>query len=320
MPERLDLSVLIVSYNTRELLAACLRSLPRALAGHTYEAIIADNASADGSVAMLQSDWPEVRVIQMGSNTGFARATNRAMAQARGRYVLLLNSDAEALPGSLDVLIDFMDSAPMAGVAAPQLLNTDLTDQGTARAFPTPAAALFGRKALFTRLWPTNPWAQRYMIGRQQAGSEPFRVDWVSGACFMVPRSVVERVGPLDEGFFMHWEDADWCHRISGVGYGVYCVPRARVVHHEGQSERVFGGAGPRRRPGRPPWLVWVFHRSAYRYFVKYHAPQRWNPLRMVAALALAARAGMIIAANELSIPHPARSAQRQAAPVPRLR
>jgi GT2 family glycosyltransferase len=300
MTSRPDLSILIVSYNTCDLLARCLASLPQACAAHSYEVIVADNASADGSVAMLRRDWPDVTVVEMGSNTGFARATNRAMALAQGRHYLLLNSDTEALSGSLDDLIAFLDTSPAAGVAAPQLLNTDLTDQGTARAFPTPAAALFGRKALLTRLFPRNPWARRYMVGRERTGTAPFRVDWVSGACLMVPRRVVEQVGPLDEGFFMHWEDADWCQRIAQVGLGVYCVPEARVVHHEGQSERMFGGATPRRKPGRPPRLVWVFHQSAYRYFVKHHAPQAWNPVRPIAAILLAARAALIIAANEL--------------------
>jgi GT2 family glycosyltransferase len=300
MTPRPDLSVLIVSYNTCDRLARCLASLPKACAEHSYEVIVADNASADGSLAMLRRDWPDVAVVEMGSNTGFARATNRAMGQAQGRYVLLLNSDTEALPGSLDVLIAFLEATPSAGVAAPKLLNADFTDQGTARAFPTAASALFGRKALLTWVFPQNRWARRYMIGRHRHSTAPFRVDWVSGACLVVPRAVVERVGSLDEGFFMYWEDADWCRRISGAGFSVYCVPQARVIHHEGQSERVFGGAAPRRKPGRPPRLVWVFHQSAYRYFAKYHAPQVWNPLRPIAAIALAGRAALIIATNEL--------------------
>jgi hypothetical protein len=114
----------------------------------------------------------------------------------------------------------------------------------------------------------------------------------------MVRREVVERVGPLDEGFFMHWEDADWCHRIKDAGWAVYTVPSAEVVHHEGQSERRYGGVDRRRQVGRPPRLCWEFHRSAYRYFVKHHASHPLNPLRWVAAAALMGRAGVIIAAN----------------------
>jgi GT2 family glycosyltransferase len=300
MATRVDLSILIVSYNTRDLLSACIASLPDAVGKYQHEVIVADNASQDDSVEMLRRDWPGVRVVEMGGNTGFGRATNRALTMANGRHYLLLNSDTIALPGSLASLIEFLDATPEAGVAAPRLLNTDLTDQGTARAFPTPAAALFGRKSLLTRLFPNNPWARRYMLRHHQSETEPYSVDWVSGACMMVPRPVVDLVGALDERFFMHWEDADWCHRIGDAGYGVYCVPHARVVHHEGQSEKAYGAAR-RQRIGRPARLVWVFHQSAYYYFTKHHAPQPWNPLRLIAALGLGARAGAIIAANAVN-------------------
>ncbi len=293
-----DLSILIVSYNTRDLLSACLASLHDAVGSCTYEVIVADNASSDGSVAMLRSDWPEVVVVEMGANTGFGRANNAAMAQASGRYVLLLNSDTQAFPGSLELLVRFMDEHPEAGVAAPRLLNADLTDQGTARSFPSAGAALFGRKALLTRLFPNNPYARRYMLRDRQSDTEPYRVDWVSGACMMVPRAIIDQVGTLDERFFMHWEDADWCRRIGAAGYCVYCVPRARVVHLEGQSERSYGGVTRPRRSGRPARLVWVFHQSAYYYFTKHHAPQPWNPLRFAVAAGLMGRAAAIIVAN----------------------
>lgn len=285
-----DLSILIVNFNTRDLLSACLRSVAATVRRHTWEVIVADNASADGSVAMLRRDWPEVKVIETGANLGFARANNKALAVAQGRYLLLLNSDTEVLPDALDELVGFMDAHPAAGVAAPHLLNSDLTDQGTARAFPSPLAVLFGRKSLLTRLFPDNPWSQRYLVGRQHRGNEPFRVDWVSGACLMVRREAVERAGPLDEQFFMYWEDADWCRRIGNAGYAVYCVPSARVVHHEGQSSK-----------GRSAFLVVVFHRSVYHYFTKHHAPQRLHPLRLLAAAGLTGRALSIIAADRVT-------------------
>lgn len=285
-----DLSVLIVNFNTRELLAACLRSVVATVRRHRYEIIIADNASADGSVAMLRRDWPQVTVIETGGNLGFARANNKALAAAQGRYCLLLNSDTEVLPDALDTLVDFMDAHPAAGVVAPQLLNSDFTDQGTARAFPSAAAVLFGRKSLLTRLFPDNPWSRRYLLGRQRRGDEPFRVDWVSGACLMVRREAVEQVGPLDEHFFMYWEDADWCRRIGNAGYAVYCVPAARVVHHEGQSSK-----------GRSARLVVVFHQSVYHYVTKHHAPHPLHPLRPLAAVGLAGRAAAILAVGRLS-------------------
>src|SRR4051812_27336172 len=131
MTRPLDLSILIVSFNTRDFLAACLSSIPSAVGSYAHEVIVADNASSDDSVAMVRRDWPTVRLIEMGSNTGFARATNTAMGASTGRCVLLLNSDTELMPGSLARLVEFLDQNPTAGVAAPQLLNSDLTDQGT---------------------------------------------------------------------------------------------------------------------------------------------------------------------------------------------
>jgi GT2 family glycosyltransferase len=204
---------------------------------------------------------------------------------------LLLNSDAEVLTGAIDALVEFLDRTPGAGVSAPLLLNSDLTDQGTARAFPSPANVLFGRKSPLTRLFPSNRWSRRYLVGRTHHGLEPFRVDWVSGACMMVRRAAFERAGLLDERFFMYWEDADWCRRIGREGFGVYCVPRAPVIHHEG------GSSGR-----RPAHLVWAFHRSVYRYYTKHDAPQAWNPLRVVAAVGLATRALSIVALNAATI------------------
>jgi GT2 family glycosyltransferase len=195
------------------------------------------------------------------------------------------------LPGAIDALVAFLDVTPHAGVSAPLLLNSDMTDQGTARAFPAPANVLFGRKSPLTRLFPSNPWSRRYLVGRTYRGADTFRVDWVSGACMMVRRDAFERAGLLDEGFFMYWEDADWCRRIGREGYGVYCVPRARVIHHEG------GSSGR-----RPAHLVWAFHRSVYRYYTKHDAPQVWNPLRVVAAVGLATRAASIVALNAASV------------------
>ena len=128
----------------------------------------------------------------------------------------------------------------------------------TARTFPTPAAGLFGRRSPLTRLMPNNRWSARYLSGRQRTGEEPFAVDWVSGAAMLVPRRVIEEVGALDEGFFLFWEDADWCHRIKDAGYAVWCVPAARVVHHEGGS-RGFGWTPATDQalpPGGLPLLV----------------------------------------------------------------
>src|SRR6266508_226060 len=157
----IDLSVLIVSYNTRELLDACLGAVFATVLDHRIEIIVVDNASRDGSPEMVRDRWPRVRLIQSPANVGFARAVNRGLAVAAGECLLLLNSDAQVQPRALDTLVEFLRANPSAAVAAPRLLNTDLTDQGTARAFPTAWAAIFGRKALLTRMFPSNPWSRR---------------------------------------------------------------------------------------------------------------------------------------------------------------
>lgn len=290
MSGRPEVSIAIVTYNARMVLGDCLGSLPAALSRHSFEVIVADNGSADGTPAAVRSQWPTVRVMELGANRGFSFANNKALNAARGRYVLLLNPDTVATPGSIDELIAFADARADVGVVAPRLLNVDSTDQGTARAFPTPAAALFGRHSLLTRLFPNNPWSRRYLVGRQHAGDQPFEIDWVSGACMLVSRRAIDAAGSLDEGFFMYWEDADWCRRIKHAGYRVFCVPTASVIHLDGSRARRL-----------PAYQVWAFHSSAYRYYSKHHVRQSWNPLRALAALALYGRAALIIARNQIA-------------------
>lgn len=292
MSARPDVTVVIVTYNAKRVLADCLRSLPGALASRSYEVIVADNGSADGTARDVREGWPAFRLMELGGNRGFSFANNKAINTAKGRFVLLLNPDTIAQPGSIADLVAFADAQTAAGVVAPRLLNPDATDQGTARSFPTPAAALFGRHSVLTRMFPSNPWSRRYLVGRQHVGDEPFEIDWVSGACMLVSRAAIDAAGSLDEGFFMYWEDADWCRRIKSAGYRVFCVPSARVVHLDGSRRRL------------PAYQVWAFHSSAYRYYAKHHARQSWNPLRALAAVVLYGRAALIIARNQIASPH----------------
>jgi N-acetylglucosaminyl-diphospho-decaprenol L-rhamnosyltransferase len=295
-----DVSIVLVSFNVRDLLASCLAAVRATVHAHTYEVFVVDNASTDGSPEMVSEQFPDVTLIALDSNPGFSRANNHAIHKARGRHVLLLNCDTRVEPGAVDRMIDFLDACPRAGVVAPLLLNEDMTDQGTARAFPTPAAAVFGRRSPLTRAFPRNRWSRRYLVGRHRHGDEPFEVDWVSGACLAVPRPVVEGLGGLDEGFFMYWEDADLCRRIKATGRSVHCVPSARVIHLEGRSRR-----------GWPARHVWIFHQSVFRYYAKHHARGWAHPARPAVAAGLVARAGLIVSKNlisQLVPPRPARA------------
>jgi GT2 family glycosyltransferase len=282
-----DLTVIVVTYNSRRHIAACLGALDAALAQHTYEAIVVDNASADGTPELVRSVSPGTTLIETGANLGFSRANNVGLARARGRHVLILNPDTVPDAGSLDALVALLDGDPAIGIVAPCLLNPDGSDQGTARAFPTPAAAILGRRSPLTRLWPGNPWSRRYLVGLSQPTDDTFAVDWVSGACLMIRRDLAVGTGGFDEAYFMYWEDADWCHRVKDRGFEVVCEPRSTVLHDE----------GARRSPR--PYQVRAFHESAYRYYATHHLGGRRRALRPIVHGALMARAGAVVAMNK---------------------
>lgn len=278
-----DLSVVVVTYRAARFVDACLRSVRADDIG--IELVVVDNASPDDTVDVVRRSRPDARVISMHANLGFARAVNAGVAQATGRHVLLLNPDTVVPAGALSTLAKAIDADRSIGVVAPRLLNSDGTDQGTARRFPTPAAAVFGRRSPLTRLFPDNRWSSRFLIGLQRGEDRaPFDVDWVSGACLLSPMAVFRELGGMDEGFFMHFEDTDWCQRVKDAGLRVVCVPEAEVVHHEGGC-----------RQGWPASQVYHFHRGAYRYFSKHQLQGPRAALRPVAAGLLAARAAAVI-------------------------
>lgn len=284
--DRADVDVVVVSYRSRDLVLACLDSLADAAPGLRVTVTVADNASADGTVDAVAARTDGARVLEMGANLGFSRANNAGIAAGTGRYAFVLNPDTVVTPGALTTLVRFADAHPEAGVVAPRLLNADGTPQLTARRFPTPAAAVFGRRSPLSRWFPRNRWSRAFLVEADHSGDEPFSVDWVSGAAMLVPRAVIERVGAFDEDFFLFWEDADWCRRITRAGYAVWCVPGASVVHDEG---------GTREHGWRLRSIV-RFHRGAYLYWTKHHARHPLNPTRWAAAVLLTGRAAALIA------------------------
>jgi GT2 family glycosyltransferase len=282
-----DVSVVIVSFHCLGDLVRCVRSLSSPSSLRT-EVIVVDNGSDDGTVEALSRLFPGVLVVPLGFNAGFSRANNVGIARATGRHVLVLNPDTVVSATALEQLALWLDEHPQAGVAAPRLVNPDGSDQQTARSFPTPSAALFGRRSPLTRWFPHNRFSSRFLSGRGHQGNVPFRVDWVSGAAMMVSAGAIAAVGAFDEAFFLFWEDADWCRRLTDAGYEVWTVPQATITHHEGST----------RSHTFSPRLVRSFHRGAYLYWRKHHAPQAWNPARWLGAAALSGRA-VAVMANE---------------------
>jgi N-acetylglucosaminyl-diphospho-decaprenol L-rhamnosyltransferase len=282
-----ELSVIVAAWNSRDDLAACLRSIMLER-GVPLEVIVVDNGSSDGTARFLASNHPGVRVIANASNLGHCRAINQGLRAARGRYVLVLDADAVVHPQALERLVDFMRRSADAAVAAPRMLNPDGTVQETARSFPRVANGLFGRQTLLSRLFPNNPFSRSYLRRQSLQDREPFRVDWVSAACMIFPRELVERIGPWDEGFDGYWVDADWCSRAGKAGGLVYCVPSALVTHHEQNR------AGQRKSAAR----IVSFHRGVHRFYRKHYTRGRLDPRALLAAAVLGGRALALLAGN----------------------
>ncbi len=253
----MDLSILLVSYNTRALLEVALRSISQTVRGCTFEVIVVDNASSDGSVEMVAHQFPQARLIANDDNRGFAAANNQAMQVASGRYFLLLNSDAAVHPDAVEQMVQYLDNHPEVGVVGGQLRNLDGTFQSSYADFPTlPGELLLAAKLAGLFFWPGYP---SYPEERSQ--SERY-VDWVSGAFLMARRAAVRAVGPLDETYFMYTEETDWCFRMRKGGWLVAYLPSARAVHLGGQSARRVP-ALRRYQIYRSKWLFFSKHRSS---------------------------------------------------------
>ena len=235
---RMDpLSVVIVNWNAGVALHDCLASLFASKPwGGDLEVLLVDNASTDGSQVRAVRDYPDVTLIQNGANLGFARAVNEGLRRARGELTLLLNPDVIVESTTVLTLVDFMVHHPSAAAVGPKLLNPDGTVQGSARRDPSPWTGLFGRSAPLTRLFPNNPVRRRELPALAHEGAGPLEVDWLSGACLVARRAAYDRVGLMDERFFLFWEDADWCLRFRGAGWKVYYLPTAIGMHYVGVS------------------------------------------------------------------------------------
>lgn len=236
----IDLSIIIVNWNTKELLRKCIHSVYETTRNATFEVHVVDNGSSDGSTEMVKIEFPQVKLIENKQNEGFARANNKAIHRTKGRYVLLLNSDTVVLTQALDKMVTFMDAHRQAGVVGCKLVNKDGTLQLSAAWFPSVATAFFGGnivpKALGRLLSMERFPGQTYLTAK--AHEEIRDVDWVFGACFMVRKAVIDDVGLLDENLFMYGEEIEWCMRIRKAGWKVMYFPGAKIVHYEGGSTK----------------------------------------------------------------------------------
>lgn len=228
-----DLSIIIVSWNVADLLRDCLRSVEANRGALDLEVIVVDSASNDDSVALVQNEFPWVMLLACAENVGFPKGNNLGLAVANGRYYLLLNPDTVVLDDALSKMMAYMRQNPEVGVLGCQLLNEDGTVQSSKRRFPTVTTAFFESTWLET-IAPSRVLARYY--AQDLADDAVSEVDWVMGACMLVPRQVVAEVGGLDEAYFMYSEELDWCRRIKDSGWRVVYYPEAQIIHYAGQS------------------------------------------------------------------------------------
>jgi len=277
------LGIVTVSYNVRDLLRQCLASVQESLACGPVEAevVVVDNASADGSAAMVEREFPWVRLLVNERNAGFAAATNLGL-RALGfpddggpSYALLLNPDTVVHGAALADLVAFMERTPRAGACGPRLVYGDGSFQHSAFRFPTVAMAYFDFFMPHHRL--LDSWLNGRYPRRLYERGAPFAVDHPLGAALLVRREAVARAGLLDEQFFMYCEEIDWCRRIKAGGWSIYCVPQAEIVHLGGQSTQQF----------RADMFVALW-RSRYRLFAKHNGRLYRRLVRLVVEAGLA--------------------------------
>lgn len=282
MQTTLRLAVVIVSWNTAQLLRQCLLTLKTdlvrsGLSDSNCSVFVVDNNSSDGSAELVANEFPWVKLTANQENLGFAKANNQALNMVSAEYILLLNPDTEVKPGALSTLMDFLDAHPKAAVVAPQLLNSDGSIQRSCRAFPSFSGMLFELLGL-SRLMPNVKKFREYKMLDWQHDDER-QVDQPEGACLLIRSSVFDQIGYLDEGYFMLFEEVDWCYSVKNAGWEIWFTPTAQVLHHYGQSIKQVKVK-----------MILSSHRGLYRFWYKHYRNGRWylDPFAYIGLMSLA--------------------------------
>ena len=230
----LDVSIIIVSWNTRDILRDCLESVYKQSENIEFEVIVVDNDSADGSAETVKKDFPQVILVENSENRGFAAANNQGMAVAAGRYFLLLNSDTIILDNAISKVVSFADNHLEAAVVGCRVLNPDKTLQPTCFMFPSLLNMILSSTYLY-KLFPRSKFFGRESMTWWNR-DDTREVDVVTGCFMLVRREAIEQVGLMDERFFMYGEETDWCYRFKKAGWKVVFAPVGEIIHLGGQS------------------------------------------------------------------------------------
>jgi GT2 family glycosyltransferase len=274
----IKLSVVILNYNTTKLTEACLESVFKSKTDFEFEVLVSDNGSTDGSIEMVKTRFPQVKLIENNANLGFSKGNNVAIKQSRGQYVLLLNSDTTVDPDAFDVSVKYMDAHPNVGVLGGKLILPDGSlDKATRRKFPNPANA-------FLRLFGLSKYSD-YNIDTPI--DQETEIDATVGAYMMVRRRAIEKVGMLDEEYFMYGEDLDWCWQIKHGGYKIVYYPAARITHYKYGSSQMI------------PFRTIRMAHQAMKIFYRKHYAKDHNPVfNLLVYFGITARQYLVLAKN----------------------
>jgi GT2 family glycosyltransferase len=253
------IDLVIVNYNSSELLNDCLASIKSSCNGAKPNVVVTDNGSRD-PIEYIRKTYSDITIVRNKENIGYSRAINATLSTTDAPYVILLNPDTIVLTDHfLESIAAFMDLHPDVGILGPGVLDPDGRIQGSARSFPRFHSLFFGRRSLLTKIFPQSRLASANILTKNANNTEPLEVDWVSGACMVIRRHALQQVGMMDERFFMYWEDVDWCKRMWHMGWKVMYWPGVKIMHHVGGSSE-----------SRVVRSVLEFHKSALLYFNKH--------------------------------------------------
>lgn len=270
-----ELAAVIVNYNAGPELASALQSIADEMGGRSWEAVVVDNASVDGSSDLVSVFTPHARVVRNAVNVGFGRGVNQGVAAATAPFVLIMNPDCRLEHGALATMRAELDCRQRCAIVGPRVLDLDGSEQGSARGDPDMLTGLFGRTGTLRNLLPSSSMSRRNVVSNGESAT----VDWVSGACMLLRRAAFDEVSGFDARYFLYWEDADLCRRLRARGHEIRYVPAATAVHRVGHSSKTARAAS-----------IKAFHESAYLYYATHVAPGALNPKRLLARLLLSAR------------------------------
>ncbi|WP_457566245.1 glycosyltransferase [Caldithrix abyssi] len=291
--EEIEISVIIVNFNVREFLEQTLLSVQRALKDISSEVIVVDNASVDDSVQMVRRRFPEVILIENKENVGFSAANNQGLEIARGRFIVLLNPDTIVQEDTFSKLLDFFERTPEASAATCKIINPDGTFSIDCRhSIPTPLTA-FWKVTGLSRLFPKSKIFGRYNLTYLDE-NDTYQVEAISGSFMMMRREIVQKVGKLDEDFFMYCEDIDYCYRINQAGGKIFYVPDSQIIHYKGESTKKYNLD-----------YVITFNKSLYKFYKKHYQKRYVYPFKWLIVLGTILRGIMIFIKNNLELYYP---------------